>query len=287
MKEALGRLVFATGPLEHLRPILGPLFAWAAGGPRFARPRLPAMLLILMEFLSRQLGEGRMLGCRESALDRGELFRLDAKAEGDEVCVGGWLCRGGTPTRSAPWFSVRLTKKSAPWAFARGEPFRTIASLELLAALIGVMVLLPIKDFQRAGGSTGLVTIGCGTDNQGNSYLVDRLMTTKYPLGVILIELCHQVSLRNAALRARWLPRDQNEEADSLTNSDFRHFDLARRIDVDIEKLEFGVLTELLAKGEDYIEEVQRLKTVYKSTPESGFRKRKIKGEGLKDKDPW
>ena len=62
---------------------------------------------------------------------------------------------------------------------------------------------------------------------------------------------------------------------------------MARRIDVDMEKLEFGVLTELLAKGEDYIEEVQRLKTVYKSTPVSGFRKRKIKGEGLKDKDPW
>ena len=183
LKEALGRLVFVTGPLEHLRPMLGPLFKWASLGSRYARPRLPAMLLLLMEFLSRQLGQARTIGCREPTRDQGELFRLDAKAEGDEVCVGGWLCRGGLATRDAPWFSVRLDKRSAPWAFARGEPFRTIASLELLGALLGVMVLLPEKDWRKPEGAEGLITVGCATDNRGNSFLVDRLMTTKYPLG--------------------------------------------------------------------------------------------------------
>ena len=29
LREGLGRLVFVTGPLEYLRPLLGPLFAWA------------------------------------------------------------------------------------------------------------------------------------------------------------------------------------------------------------------------------------------------------------------
>ena len=286
LKEALGRLVFVTGPLEHLRPMLGPLFRWASVGGRFARPRLPAMLLLIMDFLSRSLGEARTVGCRVPAKDRGELFRLDAKAEGDEVCVGGWLCQGGRSTQEAPWFSVRLNKRSAPWAFARGEPFRTIASLELLGALLGVMVLLPLQEYQAAEGSNGLVTVGCGTDNQGNSFLVDRLMTTKYPLGVILIELCHQLSLRNAALRAQWIPRDQNEEADALTNSDFRHFSLGRRVEVDIERLPFGILHGLLAKGEDYVAELTAAKLAAKSEP-LYQKKRRIKGETLKDTQPW
>ena len=99
--------------------MLGPLFRWASIGRRHARPRLPAMLLLLVEFLSQQLGEARTVGCREPARDQVELFMLDAKAEGDEVCVGGWLCQGGRSTRDAPWFSVRLDTRSAPWAFAR------------------------------------------------------------------------------------------------------------------------------------------------------------------------
>ena len=51
------------------------------------------------------------------------------------------------------------------------------------------MVLLPVENFDRAVPTSGLVTPGCGTDNQGNTFLVDKLMTTKYPLGVVLMEL--------------------------------------------------------------------------------------------------
>ena len=288
LREALGRLVFVTGPLEHLRPMLGPLFAWASAGRRHARPRLPAMLLILMEFMRDQLADSRMIGCREPALDRGELFRLDAKAEGDEVCVGGWLCAGGLSTRQAPWFSVRLNKANAPWAYARGEPFRTIASLELLGALLGVMLLLPLGDFGRQAGTTGLITVGCATDNQGNSYLVDRLMTTKYPLGIILVELCHQLALRHAALRARWVPRDQNEEADSLTNSDFRHFSADKRIAVELEDLPFGVLHGLLAKGEAYVAELAAARANGKQAGgPAEKRQKKIQGLGLRETQPW
>ena len=101
------------------------------------------MLLILMELLASEIEASHMLGCREESKERSELFRLDAKAEGREVAIGGWLYDGGRATRDAPWFALKLTRSNAAWAFAWGEPFRTIASLELLAALIGVMVLLP------------------------------------------------------------------------------------------------------------------------------------------------
>ena len=53
------------------------------------------------------------------------------------------------------------------------------------------------------GELAGLITLSCGTDNQSNSYLLDKMLTTKYPLGVILMELAHQMRRRRLVLRAR------------------------------------------------------------------------------------
>ena len=106
----------------------------------------------------------------------------------------------------------------------------------------------------------GSVSFKGGTDNQGNSYLLDKLMTTKYPLGVVLMEVACQLGLRNATLRANGLPRLQNEEVDALTNSDFRHFSVARRIPVKLEELQFVVLNEFPQTGDAYITELEALK---------------------------
>ena len=231
-----------------------------------------------------------MAPCREVALDQGEVFRLDAKAEGDQVAIGGWLTKGGRRAREAPWFAVSLDRRSAPWAFHRGEPFRTIASLELLAALVGVMTLCPLSEWDTGRDSTGWVTIGCGTDNQGNSFLVDKLLTTKFPLGVILMEVAHQLHLRRAVLRANWVPRLQNEEADALTNGDYHHFTPELRVPVDLAKLEFGVLNDLLSEGLAYYDEVEAKKSEMRAKVASGVKTpkaRKRAGEALRDRDPW
>ena len=72
------------------------------------------------------------------------------------------------------------------------------------------MVLLPVVQAPppEFGAS---VSLSCGTDSQGNTYLLDKMMTTKFPLGVVLTELAHQMRRRRAFLIARWLPRLQNE----------------------------------------------------------------------------
>ena len=77
-------------------------------------------------------------------------------------------------------------------------------------------VLLP--EVSSGPESLGTIALTCGTDNQGNMYLMDKLLTTKYPSGVVLMELATQLSRRRATLRANWIPRLQNEEADALTN---------------------------------------------------------------------
>merc|ERR1739841_63675 len=99
-----------------------------------------------------------------------------------------------------------------------------------------------MPESDEASESLGSISLTCGTDNQGNSYLLDKLLTTKYPLGVVLMELAVQLSLRNAILRADWIPRLQNEEADALTNSDFRHFNPEKRIQVDLDSIGFRIL---------------------------------------------
>ena len=143
----------------------------------------------------------------------------------------------------ADWFALELTRATAPWAFARGEPFRTIASLELLGTLVSLVVFVPVTE--RKGDAAALVSLTCSTDNQGNSFLLDKLLTTRYPLGVVLMELAHQMKKRRMVLRARWLPRLQNQEADDLTNMELRHFDPKKRIQVDIAKLGLDLMHAL------------------------------------------
>ena len=246
------------------------------------------MILLILRFLSAELKRMRMSKCAAKARDLGEVFRLDAKADKTEVAIGGWRCKGSRRTRDAEWFAVKLNRRNAPWAFARGEAFRTIASLELLGILVSVMVLMPEGNF---GSETlGTVSFNCGTDNQGNSFLLDKLLTTKYPLGVVLMELAVQLGTRNATLRADWIPRLQNEEADALTNSDFSHFDPAKRIEVDLEKLKFVVLNDLFSVGDAYVEELNTIKALEqeRKAQSSGapLPKRK-KSEALREKDPW
>ena len=135
---------------------------------------------------------GSMLGCQLKASEAGV----------PTVAVGGWRSANGAKASEATWFSVSLTRSTAPWAFTRSEPFCTIAALELLASLQGLMVLVP--EGAAAGETSAVLTLSCGMDNHGNTYLLDRMLTTKYSLGVVLMELAHQMRRRRLVLRANW-----------------------------------------------------------------------------------
>jgi hypothetical protein len=292
LREGLGRLQFLAGPVEYIRPFLGPLYAWASIGPRFARPKLPIMIVLIMKYLAEEIKDSHMMPCEAPARFLGEAFRLDAKAEGEKVVIGGWKITESGLTKDAPWFSITLTRATAPWAYARGDPFRTIASLELLGSLVGLVLLVPMED--RRSDASALITLTCSTDNQGNSFLLDRLLTTRYPLGVVLMELAHQMKLRRLLLRARWLPRLQNQEADDLTNDEFHHFDPRKRIKVELKDLKFEIMNKLFAVGEDYMRELETTRAAEKRKAEA----RRVAGGGadkasqkrgrpLRETDPW
>jgi hypothetical protein len=131
--DVLGRLQYATLVLQYLRPFLGPLYAWASAVPAGACIPLPGAVSLILSFVLKMLKAGpAMVACSHTADTKTIAFRADAKAEGDDVGLGGWCVDERGPEFSK-WFKVKLDRKSAPWAFRSGEPFRTIASLELFA----------------------------------------------------------------------------------------------------------------------------------------------------------
>ena len=58
-------------------------------------------------------------------------------------------------------------------------------------------------------------------------------------------------------------PRLQNEDADALTNINFRHLKAENLIDVALQNLRFGVFDGLLESGEAYFAEVEAAKFAY------------------------
>ena len=289
LRECLGRLSFAGGPILWIRPFLGPLYSWVAACPMHRLLPIPPMIKLVMRYVVNILEARRMIPCQILYPNEiGELFRVDAKAEGDVVCLGGWALDKGTDTRLAQRFSLRLDAASFPWAF-EVEPYRRIASFELLAVLIAVMVLPGVG---RRGasclGSAGLVG---GTDNQGNTKLIDKYMTTKFPLCTVLMELSAQTQARSLTLSLGWLPREANQPADDLTNENFAQFAPELRVQVDWGKLGFLVLDDLLREGKRFQEELRTAKesrAIAAGPPGGSVPQSRVGGRGrLRDREPW
>ena len=55
------------------------------------------------------------------------------------------------------------------------------------------------------------------TDSLSNTFVLSRMMTSKFPLVVILGELAAQMRAKDMELGLEWVARSQNKEADSLT----------------------------------------------------------------------
>ena len=100
---------------------------------------------------------------------------------------------------------------------------------------------------------------------------------------VVLSELAEQLRDRNLNLALSWTPRDQNEEADDLTNERFGRFDASLRVKVNLETIPWKILPEMLAISEDLYKRVQE----EKAKPTKGSEKKSKKEKTLKERQPW
>ena len=293
LKGFIGRLGFAAEVLRHLKPFMAPLYAWASKACDSSALTLPAAIRLTLSWLAHKVVDRPAIHMRPTIIQQGEKFRSDAKAEGELVVVGGWEVVDGDDTSQSRWFSVTLTKSTAPWAYSKGLPYRTIAALELYASLLSVMIFSP----PTSQGTGVTLALTGATDNQSNMYALRRHMTTRFPLCVVLMELASQLELRNMDLELRWRPREQNVPADSLTNNDFTGFSAAKRVEVEVTALQWLVLPWLLVESTALFAAAAEATaaggaaphstTTLATAPSSGRPLKRPRGPGLRQSDPW
>jgi len=277
---------FACEVLEYERPFLGPVYAWVSAVPPSSYLEVPAMLRLILEWIARRLRSRHMLPAGIRRTSGGEIFRADAKATEGSCSVGGWYCAEGRTPGDAPWFALELTPANAGWAFAQKSPQRQIAALELFATLLCVMLFLPNRPLDE----DAVMALSGGSDNAGNGFILDKAMSSKFPVCCVLMELAAQLERRRARLELQWVPRTRNQPADDLTNGVYEAFDSRRRIPVCLEELDFKVLHEMLGRGLELYQEIADAKAA-RGSEAAG--KRRAKGDvagrrkRLKERDPW
>jgi len=285
----LGRAAYSCSALEYDRPFLAPLYTFAALHPLDSQQPLPTYVLTVLQFLRDRLLVRRMYPCAQPVVDLEEAIRVDAKAEGETATIGGWLPRrdesGNLSLARSPWFFVALSEESAPWAYEKDkQPFRVVASLEALAVLVAVLTLTsPIAGSTRRG----TVVMPMMTDNRGNSFALSRLMSTKYPLCILVMELAVALEERSLALSAEWAPREWNAEADAITNRRFEGFAEENRVPFDMCSCPWRVLNTLLDDGRRFYQDAQARRAAVTRGPAPGKKRKGGKRQSLKETDPW
>ena len=284
-KAGIGRLGFLAGALPGARPFLAQLYAVSArvGGSSFVELHLAVKLAI--GFFAEWIKKEPMRALRSPPRVVGEVFRVDAAADMDGISIGGWEVYGGRQPREARWFAVKADRRSCPWLYLKGEPFRTIAAAELLAVTVAIMAF---KDGAAWRRSEGRFSIGGFTDNSSNTFVVDKFLTTKFPVSLVLMELAFQLAQLEASLNLHWVPREQNEEADDLTKGRYDKFDEKRRIPIQLNEVGFEIIPKMAEVAGQLDEEIRLKKVSKEGKKDSDWKDRKTPAEmKLRMTQPW
>jgi hypothetical protein len=287
----LGRAAFACSALEYDRPFLAALYTFGSLHHPDTRQPLPTYVLAVASYLRDRIRRRRLYPCAQRLGAWDEAIRVDAKAEGRTATLGGWRPvrdqTGAIDRASSPWFFLELSPETVPWAYERDEkPFRVVASLEALAALVAVELLAP--ETAKDELARGTLLLPLLTDNRGNSFALTRLMTTKYPLCLVVMELAAAMEAKGLVLDAAWSPREWNVEADALTNQRFEGFDPARQRKLDLRTHSWRLLGELLEDGRGFYAAAQEQRAAARLSHAKAPRSRRLRKEAaLKERDPW
>ena len=258
----LGRIGFSALALPWERPFLGPLYSWSAA-TRNSRGELeiPWAVIFILRWIARRLREGQRLekvSLPEKKAKRTLKIWTDAKATDESAWIGGWRDTGEGHGK-AQWFSVEVTEEWMPWLKCKkGNPKRVIASLEMLATLVAMRLWCE-------GGEEDLQMMAHAfTDNLGNSFVMRKGMSTKFPLTLLLMEASSMMREKNFVATLDWISRNENQEADALTNQEFEGFDPSLRVEVDMRKGKWIVLDELTEESQKLYEEIRSRKEANK-----------------------
>eukprot|EP00973_Karenia_brevis_P086972 12060779-Karenia_brevis.AAC.1 len=75
-----------------------------------------------------------------------------------------------------------------------------------------------------------IADISALTDNLGNKFALQKLLTTKYPMCCVLMELAHRMTTLGGEVDLQWVAREQNQHADDLSKKNLGSFDPKHRV---------------------------------------------------------
>jgi hypothetical protein len=256
MAEVLGRLGFAAVAMDYFRPFLAPSHGWCSSVPMGALLDAPVILKILLKFFQSELECGDFLSKCVSQASSGttpDSFRADAMSEDGKAAMGGWCCADDPDPMKCRCFFFEIKREDAPWAFVHGEDqlFRFIATFELIATLVCVYLFGNPVQLQQVilPGSINII---------GNSFILKKFMTTKFPLCCVLLQLAELLHSKGRKLSLVWLPRDDKDLADAISKEDFSAFDGKLRLHVSLQ--DFPMMLDLIQAGQDMYETVKQRK---------------------------
>jgi len=271
--EFLGRLGFISQLLFWLKPHLAPLFSWSAVTAPGTVCRLPDTVILTLHYISGEMvRETFLVSARRPLYFQDDQFRTDAKCTDTCVVLAGW------ELSTKRWFSLKLGLTEVPYLFKPGMGAQWAStSAELLATLVALQVF----GWLETGKGRRAIEISLfgGTDNRANECLSEKRSTTKWPLMGINMQLSSSLSRSRLSLGLRWRPREENTEADRLTNEDFTGFVAEQRIEVRWQDLHLEVLEDMVQTRNAFELAKQQAKDAAKQAP-------KVKSKKF-DKSPW
>ena len=89
--EGLARAAFVYGTLDCDKPFLAPLCTFASPHPAASTKPLPLYVLLTLEYMRGKIRDRRHCPCGRRFIEWSEAWRVDARAEGEKVGIGGWF----------------------------------------------------------------------------------------------------------------------------------------------------------------------------------------------------
>ena len=99
------------------------------------------------------------------------------------------------------------------------------------------------------------------TENRRNGAALNKLMSTRYPLNALFMEMSAYFKHMRIQARIEWTPRTANREVDALANGDTAGFDPSLEVVIEETVLSWFVLPDVLTMGKDacdFFEEAKR-----------------------------
>ena len=280
--ELAGRLAFVGQVLRWMKPFLAPLHSWAAVLARGTVARMPLLVHVSLLYIRKQLLKGRRL--LQPALaprpKAQQSFRTDAKCADGFVVLGGWDLSGGNETSGAPWFCLKLLPGDAPWLFKEDGSSQWASTA---AEFLGTMVALKAFGWLESGAQAREWTtlIYAGTDNRANPQALRKGGSVTWPLMGLMMQMADSLVDIGGKLRLEWRPREENQEADNLTNEIFDGFDPRKRVMIQLVDVPLDLFLSL---QNAYAEFDQKRKEFKMVNPRRVRTSKKVK---LSEKTPW